>query len=142
MLLTNRPAGLLDPFTWMNEFMTSPEVFLGGLTESARTPAVHVEDFEDRVVLHLDIPGIAPDAVKVETRDDRITVSAERELEVPEGYQARRRERTGLRFSRSWRLDPEVDRDGIEAKFSHGVLTLTLPKQEPTSRAIPVSIES
>jgi len=142
MLLTNRPAGLMDPFALMNEFMASPEAFFGGFTESGREPAVHVEDREDRVLLYVDVPGLAPEDVTVETRDDRVTVSAKRELEAPEGYEVRRRERPSHRFSRSWRLGSEIERDGIEAKFAHGVLTLTLPKRAPERRAIPVSVEA
>lgn len=141
MLLTKRPSGLLDPFALMNEFMTAPEVFFGGFTESGRGPRVHVDDREEEIRLLVDAPGLSPEDVRVEVKEDKLTVSASRELETPEGYEVRRRERVAQSFERSWRLGSEIDREGIEARFADGVLTLILPKRAPSRRSIPVAVD-
>ncbi|MEM9113609.1 MAG: Hsp20/alpha crystallin family protein [Myxococcota bacterium] len=142
MILTKRPSGLLDPFALMNEFMSTPEAFFGGFTESGRGPRIHVDDRDEQIEISVDIPGLAPEHVKVEVRDDRLSVSAHRTPQTPEGYQVRRRERLAPSFERSWRLGAEIDREGIEAQFADGVLTLQLPKRAPSRRSIPVAVRS
>jgi HSP20 family protein len=51
---------------------------------------------------------------------------------VPEGYRAIRRERTPLKFTRSFKLAKELDLDAVEAKLEHGVLTLSIPRRPET----------
>jgi HSP20 family protein len=95
-------------------------------------PRFEVDESEDGYSLSLDLPGVAPEDLNVTVEDGVLTVTGERELEVPEGYRARRSERSRLKIDRSITLGDRVDPAGIEAKLEHGVLTLTLPKRPET----------
>lgn len=89
------------------------------------TPATDVHETPDGVVLVADIPGVAPDQVEVDLDGRHLTVSALRG--------------NGLGYRRVFRLDDQIDRDGISAHAENGVLTLTLPRREELRRrSIPV----
>jgi HSP20 family protein len=48
---------------------------------------------------------------------------------VSEGFS--QKERMYGPFSRSWTLPEDADSEGISAKVSEGVLTITVPKKQP-----------
>ena len=80
-------------------------------------------------VLQTDVPGLAPEAVKLDVQDGVLTLKAERGADVPKGYEARHRERLGWRLSRSFALPDNVDVAGISAKVDSGTLYIALPKK-------------
>ena len=90
-------------------------------------PATDVWEQEDELVLVLDLPGVAPDAVDVRTEGLTLTV---------QGVRA-----SGDRgWYRVFTLPPTIDPAGITAKSENGVLTLTLPRAESAKpRRIAVS---
>lgn len=97
-----------------------------------RVPAVDVREERDRFVLLADMPGMSKEDVNIEVGDDVIEISAEKEQnsEVEEeGYI--RRERGSMMFHRRLMFPENVDRDGITAKLTDGVLEVTLPKKAP-----------
>jgi HSP20 family protein len=92
------------------------------------TPAIDLVRDEDKLVLRADMPGITPEDVKIEVRDDIITVSGqheEKKEEKDENYV--RRERRFGSFSRSIALPGGVDPDRIEATSKDGVVEITIP---------------
>ena len=87
----------------------------------------------------MDLPGVPHENLDLSIEDQTLLVKAERTESVPEGFEARRSERAGhVTFSRTFSLGNSVNVDGIEAKFSNGVLTITLPKSE---KSLPRRIE-
>lgn len=95
------------------------------------TPAMDLVETDDHFVLRADLPGVEPDAVKVELDDDVLTISGERRIseETKEGG-FRRIERAAGAFSRSLTLPAGINPDGIEASFKQGVLEVRVPKPE------------
>ena len=94
-------------------------------------PAMDLVETDDHLVLRADLPGVAPDDVKIELEDRVLTVSGERKLdreEQAEGFY--RVERSFGAFSRSLTLPEGVDADAIAASFEHGVLEVRIPKPE------------
>jgi HSP20 family protein len=92
------------------------------------TPAIDLIRDKDKLTLRVDMPGITPDDVKIEVRDDIITVSGQHEEateEKDENYV--RRERRFGSFSRSIALPSGVDPDKIEATSKDGVVEVTIP---------------
>lgn len=105
----------------------------------AASAALTEED--DKFVLRVDVPGVADADVKVELNDGALTVSAERPVEVPEGFKARRRERSALRFSRSFVLGDRVDPEKTMAEVKDGVLTVSIGKSKAIQKKnIPVQV--
>jgi HSP20 family protein len=90
-------------------------------------PRVDIFETPERVTILLDVPGVKQDGLRIETVRDRLEVHAlraDREAAralsgvVPDGYRV------------SWRLDPTLAPEGIEAELRDGVLRLRIPRSE------------
>ncbi|MFB6087667.1 MAG: Hsp20/alpha crystallin family protein [Haloarculaceae archaeon] len=94
--------------------------------------SVDVCDEGDAFVVTADVPGVEKDDLEVTLSDRTLRIEADHESEREEETgEYIRRERTHTESSRSVRLPESVDEEGIEATYSNGVLTVTLPKHEP-----------
>ena len=72
-----------------------------------------------------------PEDIQVTTENGVLTIKAESQAEgetTEDGYLIRER-RSGS-FHRSIRLPDTVDADQADSSYEHGVLTISLPKQE------------
>ncbi|HVW27675.1 MAG TPA: Hsp20/alpha crystallin family protein [Polyangiaceae bacterium] len=110
------------------------------LTSFGAVPAEVTEESE-RFVLKLEVPGLAEKDVHVEFHDGVLTISAERTVDAPQGYKTLRRERSALRFSRSYGFGDHVDPEKTTAELKDGVLTVGLGKsQKVQKKSIPVRV--
>lgn len=102
-------------------------------------PAVDVAEVEGAYLLRMDLPGVAREDVKIETKDDTLTVSGHRKApEVTKGY--RYCESGYGDFSRSFSLPDTVDHDRVAARFENGVLEVRLSlKPEVGPRRIEIA---
>jgi len=89
----------------------------------------HLSTDEDGWTLTADLPGVGANEVAVKVEHDVLTLSSKRSLAVPDGYEPVRRERRDWDFERSFRLGPDVDPAGVQAAFSDGRLSVTLPRR-------------
>jgi len=104
-----------------------------------RTPRADILEGDKEFRVLMDLPGVSREDLDLSIEDQTLWVKAERKESVPEGFAARRSERSGhVTFSRTFSLGNAVDADGIGAEFKNGVLTITLPKSE---RSLPRRIE-
>lgn len=93
-----------------------------------RTGKISLEEGEQAFKLSAELPGLEPAALDISVGEDWIELHAKREVEVPDGYEAIRRERTSYEFSRRITLPKRIDGEQVEAELIDGVLTVTLPK--------------
>jgi HSP20 family protein len=102
-----------------------------GLTTGVWMPPVDVFETNDSIVLKADLPDVNKDEVDISVQNNTLTIRGERkrEKEINE-RDFYRMERSYGSFARSFSLPPTVDAEKIEAAFTNGVLTLTLPKRE------------
>src|SRR5690606_2094561 len=109
-------------------FRLLPESGMGGL------PAVDITEREDAYVLKADFPGMKKEEIEITLDNGVLTLSAEHREESEQKEEGRvvRRERSVGRYSRSFSLDKPLAEDRVEANFDNGVLTLVLPKANPT----------
>jgi HSP20 family protein len=84
----------------------------------------------DRVVVHLDLPGVDPESIECTVDRNVLTVRAERSWQAPEGAEVLVAERPQGSFSRELLLGETLSTDRIEARYDGGVLTLTVPVAE------------
>ena len=91
-------------------------------------PQMSFHDDGKKFTLVAELPGIKQEDLKVSLHNDTLTISGERKSDLPEGYKVHRRERTPIRFSRSFTLPVKVDPDKTEAELKDGVLKLTLER--------------
>ncbi len=128
-LVTYEPWSLLQRFRDDFDRLAVSDV---RATQARRTwvPAVDIHEYADRYQLELDIPGVVPEAIDVQAEDGVLIVSGEREAATDDDrVTASRYERGYGRFKRRFELPELADADQIEAKSSHGVLTVSIAKQ-------------
>jgi len=90
-----------------------------------------VSETENEFVVTASLPGVKPEDVQVTVHGDTLTIQGESKVEdEKKGQRWHLRERRFGQFQRSLSLATPVDSDKAQAKFEHGVLTLTLPKSE------------
>ena len=112
--------------------------------QSRLMPAADVRETEKAIELHLDLPGVKPEAIDVKLEDRQLTITAERALEQQktEGGWVRT-ERSRGTFVRTFSLPDSVDAAKPEAAYKHGVLTVTLPKKaESQPRSLHIKVEA
>lgn len=94
------------------------------------TPAVDIFESEDKITVLADLPGVSPENLTIDLRDDVLTLVGR----VPDSPAAREsvilREHSAGTFLRQFNLSESIDQSKIDAKLSDGVLRLELPKQE------------
>jgi HSP20 family protein len=92
-------------------------------------PAVDIYESEDALVLVADMPGVGPENVTIDIRDNQLSLRGTVALEET-------KERVHLQeygvgdFYRQFSLGRAIDQSRIEASIRNGVLTLTLPKAD------------
>jgi HSP20 family protein len=95
--------------------------------------ALDVTTNEQSVIVRTAIPGVKEDDIHIEVRGDMLTISGESKSEVEDKQENyHRREMRYGKFSRSVRLPEEVHIDKAEAELDNGILTITLPRSEPS----------
>ncbi len=90
-----------------------------------------VKETEGGYVVRADIPGVKKEDIKVDVNGNVVSISAEvkEEKEQKEGARVIRSERYYGSLSRSFSLGQDVDDKAASAKYTDGVLELTLPKK-------------
>jgi len=118
-----------------DDAFTRPFKLNGG---SLGSPAIDMYQTDGEVVVKAAVPGFKPEEVNISVTGDIMTIKGDvnKEHEVKEkAYHLR--ERHWGSFERSVMLPTEVKSDQAKAEFEHGILTITLPKDE---RAKPKTI--
>lgn len=95
----------------------------------------------DSYLIHADLPGVKKEDIHVVVDGNQVSISAEvkQEKETKEGERVLRSERYFGKVSRSFQLGQEIDDGKAVAKFTDGVLELTLPKRtETTSKRLSI----
>jgi HSP20 family protein len=92
---------------------------------------VDVKEDEKAYTIRAEIPGVKKDDIQVEVNGDQVSIRGEikREKEEKKGEKLLHSERYYGMVSRSFSLPSVVDEKGVVAKYSDGVLDLTLPKK-------------
>jgi HSP20 family protein len=107
-------------------------------------PAADVIETADEIEVKMDLPGHDPNSLQVKLEGNTLTVQSERKQQTDErGQGFHRAERSYGMFSRSFVLPRSVDAQRGEAKYAHGVLTVTLPKREDAKpKTITIKVDS
>ncbi len=90
-------------------------------------PPVDVREEDDRFVIEADLPGLAPTDIEITADKGVLTLRGERKADKRAGYE--RIERVSGSFTRRFTLPDNAQAEQIRARFNHGVLELTIPKQ-------------
>ena len=106
-------------------------------------PPADIEEYTDRFVLKIDIPGVDVGAVEITLEQGVLTVVGDRPKDHAErDLQRERIERPTGRFHRHFALPETADANGVQAAGKNGVLQISIPKQPRAQpKRIKVSLE-
>lgn len=115
-------------------FFVRPMAF-EGTPQPAQAIRVDVTEDERAYTLHAEIPGVKKEDIHVTIDGEQVAISAEtrKEREVKEGEHVLRAERYYGKVYRAFTLGQPVDDEKAVAKYTDGVLELTLPKKAAVS---------
>jgi len=98
---------------------------------SGWSPPLDVSEEKDCFFVVCELPGMKKDDIEITVRDNTLSISGERKLEVERKEdQVFRSERYFGKFQRSVTLPVTVDAKKVRATYKDGVLHLELPKSE------------
>ena len=96
-------------------------------------PKVNVYEYDAKVGVIAEIPGLDKKDLNIEVEDGVLTVSGEKSHGFDEGEaKVIRRELKHSSFKRQFTLGEQLDGDNISANFKDGILSIEIPKIEPT----------
>jgi HSP20 family protein len=102
----------------------------------ADAPALRIDvrDQEQAYLVHAEIPGVKKEDIHVAVDGAVVSLTAERreEKDVKQGERVLRTERYFGKVSRSFQLAQEIDEEHVTAKYTDGILELSLPKKAAT----------
>jgi len=98
------------------------------------TPDVDIFETDREITLLADIPGVKPDNLSIDLRDDILTIAGETDSSRKKGLVDIIAEWESGKYYRQFTLSEMIDQGKIDAKLIDGVLRLTLPK---VARAAP-----
>ncbi len=123
-------GGLLNLQSELERVFESPRGWELGLSGRGVFPPVNVFAGKEGYVVKVEMPGVAPEAIAIETAGRTLTISGRRDVSAGEGVSYHRRERGAGQFSRSLQLPNDLDLTRAEASCKHGILTVQIPKRE------------
>jgi HSP20 family protein len=92
---------------------------------------VDIIENENAFEIHFAVPGLNKDDFNIEIKDNYLTVSGERKFSNEKKDKNFHSIETNYgSFSRSFSLPENVNADKTQAKYTNGILELTLPKDE------------
>jgi len=94
-------------------------------------PKVDVKDYDDKITIEAEIPGLAREDVSVDLEAQVLTITGgKREVKDDEGARYIRKELKRSSFKRSFKLGDNMNVKKIQADFDNGLLLVTVPKRE------------
>ncbi len=92
-------------------------------------PTLDIAESAEAYEVHVDLPGVRPEDVKLEMQDGRLVVSGTRSTSSNQKDKAFHRiERASGTFTRVISMPSEADVEKIDASYEHGVLKIVIPK--------------
>ena len=94
-------------------------------------PKVNVYEYDDKIGIVAEIPGLDKKNVSVDVEDSILTISGDKHGLEDDGGKCITRELKQSSFKRSFNLGDHLDGDGVSANFKDGMLSISIPKKEP-----------
>ena len=132
-MLTTRPFGSsLDRMLTLNRAFD--QAFNGTLGGKVWVPALDVAERKDAYVVQLELPGVSPDQVDISFEQNVLTIRGNKpsswDMTTEDELRVFAAERVHGSFERAVRLPEFIDTENIEASYTNGLLTITVPKAQ------------
>ena len=95
-------------------------------------PKVNVYEYDEKVGIVAEIPGLDKKDLLVEVEDGILSISGNKHSIVEDkNAKVLRRELKGSSFKRNFELGENLDGENIKANFKNGILSIDVPKLVP-----------
>ena len=94
-------------------------------------PKVNVYEYDDKISIVAEIPGLDKKNVTVDVEEQVLTISGDKHGFDTDGGKCISRELKQSSFKRSFNLGEHLDGEGVGATFKDGMLSISIPKKEP-----------
>jgi HSP20 family protein len=95
-------------------------------------PKVNVYEYDDKVGIVAEIPGLNKKQLNVSVEEGVLTISGDKHSAFEnDGAKVLRRELKQSSFKRQFELGDLLDGENISADFKDGILSVSVPKLEP-----------
>jgi HSP20 family protein len=120
-----------DPFSDLDDFFKGFMLRPVRMEQQIPQIKMDVKESNGNYTVRAEIPGVKKEDIKVDIEGDTVSISAEvkQEKEQKEDDRVIRSERYYGNVYRSFSLGQDVDEKAANAKYTDGVLELTLPKK-------------
>lgn len=96
-------------------------------------PKVDVIDYDDKITIEAEIPGLSKDEVSVDLEENVVTISGLKHSHTEDtSLRYIRKELKRSAFKRSFKLGENLNLKKVKADFENGILLVSVPKTEPT----------
>lgn len=107
---------------------------------SSRAFPTNIYDKNDAYVLEAELPGLSKEDISLKFEQHILTIKAYKKINN-ENYKSQLNERSNGELERRFEFD-DIDKEGIVANYTDGVLYVTLPKQiNEEDKATTISIQ-
>ena len=93
-------------------------------------PRFETHEDENGVKLHVALPGVRKEDLKLTLHESQLSIEATRSDHVPENWKTHRDSNASSRYGLNVRLTNRLDGRQTTASFENGVLTLQVPVSE------------
>jgi HSP20 family protein len=130
----------------LNQLGEDLNTFIGRIVPDARSttgfsPRADLVENSDEYKLHIDLPGMTKSDIGLKVQDRILTVNGSRTIETGQAQTFIRKERQSGAFSRSFPLPEDASSEEIKAKFTNGVLTVTMKRTESDRDSASIKID-
>ena len=94
-------------------------------------PKVNVYEYDDKIGIVAEIPGLDKKNVTVDVEDGVLTISGDKHGFDTDGGKCITRELKQSSFKRSFNLGDHLDGSSVGASFKDGMLSISIPKITP-----------
>ena len=94
-------------------------------------PKVNVYEYDDKIGIVAEIPGLDKKNVTIDVEEQVLTISGDKHGFDTDGGKCITRELKQSSFKRSFNLGDHLDGEDVSAAFKDGMLSIMIPKKEP-----------
>ena len=120
---------IFDPL--MNEQFPTFKEEVGVSFNKGAYPKVNIYEYDDKIGIVAEIPGLDKSNVSVDVEEDVLIISGDKHGFDSDGGKCITRELKQSAFTRSFNLGEYLDGKNVSAKFKDGMLSISIPKKEP-----------
>jgi HSP20 family protein len=135
---------MMEPFSFPAVASGNNEAAERPRALSAWRPAVDISESKDNYVVHMEVPGIRKDDVRIDIDENVLTVKGERKWEKKEEDKEKkysRVERQYGTFVRRFPLPKDADPQKIKAAYKDGMLDITIPRSTERAKGIEIKVD-